>query len=163
MPSFRDLKGRDLEEAATSRDDVNLAGEEDGVSAAVGRTIVVSDNPHRDEIREAMAKAEAARAAKPRHPPRVRVVSQVAPAPLDPRGPSAASVDAASSFVAEVRPSVPLPEDFESALVALEVTLGEVRDRAQYALGLAAGLRLRAQADHEKLTKVEALIAALKG
>jgi hypothetical protein len=141
MPSFRDIKGRPIEEALTSRDDVTLdGGDDEVVSGAVGRAIVVADNPHRDEIAAAREKALKERGPKP---PRAQAeppsVMSVWPEPPD-----------------LPRVALPLPEDFEAGLVALETNLRQ-------ALDLCAALRARAQMDHDKLAKVDSLIAALKG
>lgn len=150
MPSFRDIKGRPIEEALTSRDDVRLDDEDGGVSGVVGKAIVVSENPHRDEIAAAREKALKERGPKP---PRA---NPPLPAPLP-------------SFASELDPpraALPLPDDIEAALAAIETTATElhiaVTDGVRILFDQIAALRARAQMDHEKLAKVDSIIAALK-
>lgn len=58
-------------------------------------------------------------------------------------------------------PVVDLPEDFETAVRALETTLAEIVDKVTLARAQCQALRKRAETDHAKLAQVEAILKGL--
>ena len=139
MPSFRDLRGRPVDEEVNSR-------------IEPPPTEVLRDAVDATDIREATRRVREARDADPTRRPRVPVTDKPI---FSPPG--------------QAVPEVDLPEDFEAALQALEGSLLLLREhvtQVNEAIGLAqqqiTGLRLRAQKDRAKLVALEQFQQALR-
>jgi hypothetical protein len=144
MPSFRDLKGREVEDVVDSRT-FPTATQPDAGGAMVERA----------EIKAAMEKAAANRPHRRERSDGDRLRDRVLVLPEDAR------------FVPD--PQSPLPEDFASGLAALEATLDtldaladEVADATRRAREQMAALRARAQQDADKVAKFSAALKLLQ-
>jgi hypothetical protein len=144
MPSFRDLKGRELEDIVDSRGPSLGPPEDPGQAMA-----------ERESVKAAMEKAGVTN--RPRRRDR-----EPHEGPIQ---------DDLPEIVARVlKPTVPLPHDFEQGVVALEQMLDRVdtmaadlRDAVGEAVRQLGALRARAEQDADRLAKVDAALRVLQG
>jgi hypothetical protein len=71
--------------------------------------------------------------------------------------------DAHGWDLGELKPKVPLPDDIETGLQELEEQVETMLASAKKAQKCCAALRERCATDYEKLSKVDAVLGALKG
>jgi hypothetical protein len=140
MPSFRDLKGRELEEVVDSRVGPTTGGYEDPGEALA----------EREHVRAAMEKAGVGNNRPRRREREPTFLGETFPEGQD-------------DTTKVLKPTVPLPHDFEQGLLALEQTLRSISEALALAAEQMQALRERAEQDADRLAKVDAALRVLQG